>query len=88
MAAHTNKQHQIAPLFGPLADSRKRLAKLEDQRAGLSEIEQPDEYARIISLIEFEMTFIASFSEFTKERESKRRPAYSVSVKGLLQLLG
>lgn len=76
------------PLFGPEADARKRLTKLENQLVGLNEAAQPDEWARINSLIEFEKGFLASRSDFAKERSSKTRPPYSISAKGILQLLG
>jgi hypothetical protein len=78
----------IFPLSGPIADSRRRLAKLEEQRAELDEAAQPDECAKVDALIEAEKNFLASFSDFIKERKAKSRPAYSVSAKGILQLLG
>jgi hypothetical protein len=77
----------LFPVFGPEADARKRLTKLEEQLVGLDEATQPDEFARINSLIEFEKSFLASFSAFAKERASKKRPPYSISAKGIFQLL-
>lgn len=72
------------PLFGPLADSRKRQSALEDQLRQLNAKSEPEERARISGLIQLEEDFRASFSGFLKEQAAQRR---SVSAKGLLQLM-
>ncbi|WP_153064266.1 hypothetical protein [Acidovorax sp. ST3] len=72
------------PLFGPLADSRKRQSALEDQLRQFDAKTNPEEHARITGLIQLEEDIRASFSDFLKEQTAQRR---SVSAKGLLQVV-
>ncbi len=72
------------PLFGPLAESRKRRKALERERMRLDEVAEPEEHARLTGLIQFERDFENSFASFMKERAGQRR---AVTAKGLLQLL-
>jgi hypothetical protein len=72
----------------PLPDARKRRDQLLQERAVLDAASQPEVYEQLSSQIKFEEDFIASFTEFKKERAAKRRGPMSLSAKGILQLLG
>jgi hypothetical protein len=72
----------------PLADARRRRDQLLRERALIDAANQPDVHDRLSAQVTFEEDFISSFTDFKKERAAKRRGPMSLSVKGILQLLG
>lgn len=72
----------------PLADARKRRDQLLQERSLVDAASQPDVYDRLSAQLKFEEDFIASFTDFQKERAAKKRSPMSLSAKGILQLLG
>lgn len=65
--------------------ARTRKLNLEQERSLLSAGDSPGEYDRLSTLIDLEEDFIRFMSERAAEI---RRQDYSVSAKGILQLLG
>lgn len=70
---------------GPIELARRRKRDLERERSTLTASASPDEHAQLSALIDFEEEFIRSMSERAAEI---RKRDYSVSAKGILQLLG
>lgn len=60
------------PLFGPLADSRKRRKELEKEIAGVDPNAQPEKYSALRTKIDFENQLSDSYREFMNEREAAR----------------
>jgi hypothetical protein len=72
----------------PLSDAVNRRDKLIGTRTRLDPIAERDAHDRLSSQIKLEEEFIASFGSHKKEVAARRRSPMSLSLRGVLQLIG